>query len=652
VQALVFGGGHANYPAQPAYARLVELILPAIGFGLVYFFFGLLPAIIMHFAIDVFWIGLPVFAASGPGTRLDKVVIVALTLVPLWIVLARRLRSGAWREVPQEAFNAAWAPPPPAPPREAPAPAVAAEGLGARARTALFAGGLVGLVVWAVATSFRADAPPLPISRSTATTAARGGLAERGFAPAPPWRELSSVEGSVGLSDRFVWQEGGRESYRRVLGTHLAPPGWLVRYAKFEGDVAERADEYQVWIGADSKLVRVEHTLPEGREGKALEQEQARSIAHDVLRAKFGLDPTALEEVSAEPSQLPKRRDWKFVFADPKVDVGGKGEARIEVRLAGDEVVGASRFVKVPEEWQRKEQDRGARMRLVGIASGVLIAVLVVGAAVTAIVFWTRDRFSVRAFLVVLIGLAILGVVETLNTAWPAAVTTFSTAQPYPLQLAVFLGASLVGALIFAAILGLVVGLVRRWLPPEGARSWTSVAVVGIALGALLAGVRALVSRLAPDTLPTWPDLGAASAYVPWLSVGLGPLRDWIARTAMVLFVVSLLNALTAGWTRRRAVASLLVVIVGWVMTGTSQADTVTMWLLSGLLAGIVFSLTCVFVLRLHPWSTPFAAATMTALGTIREGAFQAHPGALAGSILAIVLLGTCCFFFEKLRRV
>ncbi len=36
VQALVFGSGHAPYPNQPAYARPVELILPSIGFGLLY----------------------------------------------------------------------------------------------------------------------------------------------------------------------------------------------------------------------------------------------------------------------------------------------------------------------------------------------------------------------------------------------------------------------------------------------------------------------------------------------------------------------------------------------------------------------------------------------------------------------------------------
>ena len=32
-QAIVFGAAHANYPVQPAYARVVELMIPSFLFG-------------------------------------------------------------------------------------------------------------------------------------------------------------------------------------------------------------------------------------------------------------------------------------------------------------------------------------------------------------------------------------------------------------------------------------------------------------------------------------------------------------------------------------------------------------------------------------------------------------------------------------------
>src|SRR4029078_12827809 len=85
VQALIFGAGHAPYPTQPAYARPVELIIPSIGFGLLYLCFGLLPGIVLHFAFDAFWFAMPLFATTAAGIRLQQILVVAMIFVPLWI---------------------------------------------------------------------------------------------------------------------------------------------------------------------------------------------------------------------------------------------------------------------------------------------------------------------------------------------------------------------------------------------------------------------------------------------------------------------------------------------------------------------------------------------------------------------------------------
>ena len=71
VQAIVFGAGHAPYPTQPSYSRPVELILPSIGFGLLYLCFGLLPGIILHYTFDVVWFALPLFVSTARG-HLDR----------------------------------------------------------------------------------------------------------------------------------------------------------------------------------------------------------------------------------------------------------------------------------------------------------------------------------------------------------------------------------------------------------------------------------------------------------------------------------------------------------------------------------------------------------------------------------------------------
>ena len=58
------------------------------------------------------------------------------------------------------------------------------------------------------------------------------------------------------------------------------------------------------------------------------------------------------------------------MFADPRVDVGKDGQARVAVNVAGDEVVSAGRYVHVPEAWQRAEREREGRATSQAGASG------------------------------------------------------------------------------------------------------------------------------------------------------------------------------------------------------------------------------------------------------------------------------------------
>lgn len=112
LQAVIFGAGHANYPAQPAYARLVELILPSIAFGLLYLFYGLLPGIILHFVFDVAWMAQPLFVSQAPGAWISQTIVVVLTLVPLLAVFYGRFRTGAWTELAERFYNRSWSPSP------------------------------------------------------------------------------------------------------------------------------------------------------------------------------------------------------------------------------------------------------------------------------------------------------------------------------------------------------------------------------------------------------------------------------------------------------------------------------------------------------------------------------------------------------------
>ena len=223
LQAVIFGAGHATYATQPAYARLVELIIPALGFGGLYLVFGLVPAIVLHFAFDVVWFALPLFAANTPGIWIDRGLVILLTLVPLWVVLRARWKSGAWGEIAASAFNAAWLPPP-APERPAPAPVTSSGGIAPKIRV-IFAGlGVAGVILWAVVANIGMEAPPFTSGDHQARVAAREMLADRDIELPPEWRELEQHQRADGARDPVRLARGWPRSLSGSLRTLPADP--------------------------------------------------------------------------------------------------------------------------------------------------------------------------------------------------------------------------------------------------------------------------------------------------------------------------------------------------------------------------------------------------------------------------------------------
>ena len=650
LQAVIFGAGHANYPAQPAYARLVELIIPALGFGGLYLIFGLVPAIVFHFAFDVVWFAMPLFAADTPGIWIDRIVVILLTLVPLWVILRQRWRAGSFGEVPEVDFNASWEAPP-APETGAEEPAAAATGIPARARTILAMLGLVGVICWGLTADFSTDAPGMRHGDAEARSAARATLAGRGIELEPDWRELIMVEAPIGLPDRFVWQEGGPGAYRELLGRYLPLPRRVVRYARFEGDVAERAEEYRVLVGPDGEVQRVTHQLPESRPGAELEADEARAMALETIAREYDLGSNELEEVSAEPSQLPERRDWSIVYKVPGDYPMEEGEARVVVDIAGDEVVSNGRFIHIPEDWERAYRKTRGVTRVIQIASVVLVILLYLAGSILAIVRWSRHRFATSTFAVFFVALGALGTIQLFNN-FRSVTAQFMTAEPFKLQVTIFIVGGLIVMTAIAAASALLIGLAHRMIPAQPRGPAKSDIAAGLGLGGALAAVGAIGLRLAPSTMPTWPNLSSAGDFMPIVGAALGPLSSWVSGTALFLVAVAILHAFTDGWRRRQPLAAAFVVLFGLVVTGSDGVETVPLWILEGALTGLVLLGAWILVIRRHAALVPLITAAGVALGAIRETVVGAYPGAAAGSLIgAVLVVAVSLWWFKRLTR-
>src|SRR5262249_14717939 len=157
---------------------LVELLWPSVLFGLLYVYFGLLTAIIFHVVYDVFWFALPIFLATAPGIWLDKIIIIVVSLLPVWIVLRARMQTARWTELADRFYNRAWLP---------------SEIEPAKLKQIIFqihprdikrivisiVLGCLGLLCWVVTTRFSQDNLPLLQSKNSAMAHAKAFLQEK-----------------------------------------------------------------------------------------------------------------------------------------------------------------------------------------------------------------------------------------------------------------------------------------------------------------------------------------------------------------------------------------------------------------------------------------------------------------------------------------
>ncbi len=651
LQALVFGSAHANYASWPAYARPVELILPSLVWGIIYLNFGLLPTALAHFLFDVILFSLPLFTSTSPATRIDQVLIVLWMLAPLGIVLLARARAGRWSELAAPLRNAAWTPPAAAPAEPALVSELPVAGALAPGRTRLFlALGALGLAAW-VATLFVApDTRPFRIGRAAAEARSLEALAARGFKPPATWRVLASIDDRPDLQDAFVWRTAGPKTYATLLGRYLDGPRWTVRVATFEGDVAERAEEWVVSLKGDGEVTRIEHKLPQGRPGAALEEPQARAIARDAVRATFQLDLATLKEVSAVSNKLPARRDWTFTFADSAAHALTQGELRLAVTIAGDQVVDAHRLVHVPEAWERDYRSTQGTLGLLRAPRVTFAVVLIITGLVIAIIAWSRGAYPARFAFLAFAALGAVLLATTFNN-WPALEARFSTAQPLQLQRMILVVAALLTVSLFAAALALVLGLVHGRLSGGSAAGPPAPVALGIALGALAMGVQALQAFIGRAGSPVWLNDSPAQAFVPFLGEAFSPVITFLNATATQCMAFLLAHQLTGGWTRQRALIGSALFLVGMGLLQSGSAASPAIWLAQSAIGGVFLVALYTLVLRFDLSLVPVLLATVAVLTAIRAGLSQAHAAALAGSLAGAALVAAIAAWWRAALR-
>jgi hypothetical protein len=651
VQAIIFGAGHAPYPNQPAYARPVELIIPSIGFGLLYLYFGLLPGIILHFAFDVVWFALPIFLAKAPGIWFQQFMVVALTLVPLWIVLWRRVQVGRWTELSPDYLNGAWTPPP-APERTAEAPAIPHSVFAPGLRKAWIVAGGVALVALVAAIARPTPNPygGLPLMREQAENAARQELQKRGVTLPPKWRVMGMADDASGGPHQFVFETAGEQRWRELLGVYLPKPRWRVRVATFEGDVADRAEEWLMYVSASGEIRNVRHVVPEARAGASLDETTARQRALTAVKDRLSVEGAQIAEVSAKPQKQKARTDWKFTYTDKTIAALPQGEPRIDVDLAGDEIASVARYIYVPEEWDRQQRAASTRNTVIQIAVSVVFGGLLLAAAIGGMVAWSRGKYAPRLFLAA--AAMVLGAsVIDIGNGWPTVLAQLNTAVPLQIQLIGVIAIGFVGLALLGAVIGLAIGAIPHGVAGLGRLPQSDAVKLGVALGLFGAAVAALGAVLRTPVWARFPAVGSLGSVMPILAEAIDPVVGFLTRVAVMAAMLLTIDRITRSWTERRAAGVVALAVIGFLSAGVPSSGHAMGWALAGALLAGALVLSYVTLLRFDITLVPMATGTMMAVALVGRGAQRPFPGALLGSILAALLVGLLAYWWLKALR-
>jgi hypothetical protein len=647
LQAIIFGAAHASYPTQPAYGRLLELIIPSFIFGGIYLVYGLLPAIISHVIFDLVLMSLPLFISSAAGSWINQGMVIIWGLVPLCMILYARLRMGRWHQLATGYYNNEWK----VDTREREIkilPLMIPYNFGAKQKKIFYVITALVCVAWALMAPWVNNCPALTIDKSQARSIAQKMIGDRNntICMDSSWRTMTTIAGQKGANDRFIWQEGGAQLYSSLINlNYLSPACWHIRMAKFEGDLEDRAQEFNVFLARDGALVRFEHQLPEKQAGAQLTQDQARNIALRALAQQLNLKETDLVEISATPAKLPARTDWTFIFSNPAVYSLSTGQARISVSIAGDTVNDIMQHIHMPQEWERHDKNKQTLYQTIQMLSYFLILLLVGIFALYALFTAKFSFWYAFHFYCYLVGFGLI----TATLSWPTIAAQFSTSEPLAGQIFRVLLSLFVSIFAVNGVVALLYSFINQYQTKSIHTALSKErCFFAFALGMVLQLIFVATQKIGYSLSPTWASFTQANYYLPAVGVVVEMITLLFSYALIPILLTIGINKISHNWSRYQYACAGLLIMSGFIIAAVSPIASLLITFVRGLLSGIAILLGYLYLLRFDPSLGLFVAgATVICLG-ITKAVYHAFPGALLGSCIGIILVASLVIYLYK----
>src|SRR5580704_16286766 len=413
---------HSAYPNEPPYIRGLEVGLIGIVAGIVMLRWGILATLIWHYTVDASLVGLLLVRSNSLYFKISGVIVGAAALAPLIFAGVSYLTRGRF-EPDEDLLNSA------APINEVslesdPETAAAA---GATRRydaltpaTMMFLAVLLvlgGVAAWRFKTPSLGDYLKLSVNPRTVKVRADEILRQHGLDPNSYRSATILADVTDPVTNEFLRQRVGINRLNEIYAGEAPGAVWQVRYFR-----DSQPEVYSIKLRPDGSMLAFHHKLPEDAPGASLGKEAAVAKAEKYLSEvkKLNLSQWSLLETYSD--KRIHRTDHEITWQQrTPIDSGSTSSndavshayIRTKVAVLGDEVVdyrGAYyskpqareeleereggilwTFIKIPDEWRRKQEEETLSRTIYSFAVPIL---LFGGLGVTALVFFFKNLRS------------------------------------------------------------------------------------------------------------------------------------------------------------------------------------------------------------------------------------------------------------------
>jgi membrane protease YdiL (CAAX protease family) len=449
---------HSAYPQEPGYIRGIEVGIIGVVAGMVMLRWGILATLIWHYTVDASLVGLLLVRSNNLYFKISGVVVGAAALAPLAFACISYLTRGGF-EMGEDLLNRAKSAPE-IDLRSEPAGTISEaksggyEALSPATITVLAVCLLAGgTLAWRLKSPSIGEYLKLSINARTVLARADQIMRQRGLDPNSYYHAAIFVDVADPVVNEYLRQRIGIAGINAIYSERVPAALWSVRYFR-----DSQPEEFAVVLRPDGSLHSVRHTLAEETAGASLTKEEAVARAGKFLREEKKVNLKDWTLVESDSDKRPHRIDHSLTWQqneplDAAVSSAAGTEdhahARIDVQLLGDEVTNYRTYVKIPDDWRRKQ---GELTLFRAVYVYVIPILFFVGLGLTALIVLVKNLKSEAARSIPwkriavwsLMGLCGFLVVFALGDRIPNLLNAYNTAVP----LKMMLGGFVIGALL------------------------------------------------------------------------------------------------------------------------------------------------------------------------------------------------------------